>query len=241
LLIRKNHLPITSLEWNPNGDLLATASANDSDIWLWDVDQNRHVALKRVGAACNKLSWSPNGAKLFTSTTADVFRVWSTASWKPERWSIQKDGHIKSAVWSKCGNFLLFVVSNDSYLYSLGFVQEQLFNNNSTPSAALPVVDLKKTTIGQLEIGGRPEQLAWCENDHQLAVTFSDSSAVVLFNTNINKHLLTVTPLCFFTGIGVELPTFICFKPRYHLRKSSNQTVLTIGWTSGRIQYFPFV
>jgi aladin len=236
----KNHLNITSLAWSVNGDLLATASANDSDIWLWDVDQNRHVGLKRVGPACTQLSWSPNGGKLWSSTATDVFRVWSTTDWRPERWSIKQCGHIKSAAWSQCGNFLLFVVSKDSYLYSLGFVQEQLFSKQSAPSVALPVVDLTRTQIGQLEIGGQPEQLAWCAHSKQLAVTFGDTAAIVLFNTVINKYALSVTPLCFFTGIGAEVPSFVCFKPDYHQRRSQANTVLTIGWSSGRVQYFPF-
>ncbi|XP_058442819.1 aladin-like isoform X2 [Malaya genurostris] len=39
----KQHYPVTSVEWSPNGCLLSTASINNPDILIWDVDQNRQV------------------------------------------------------------------------------------------------------------------------------------------------------------------------------------------------------
>lgn len=44
-----NHFPVTSIEWSPTGCLLASASINDPDILIWDVDQNKQVYCRICG------------------------------------------------------------------------------------------------------------------------------------------------------------------------------------------------
>lgn len=63
---------------------------------------------------------------MFTSTVGCVFRVWSTDDWTPERWTVPF-GAIQSAAWSPCGGYLLFVTTDEPYIYSLCFADEQLF------------------------------------------------------------------------------------------------------------------
>lgn len=116
------------MEWNHNGTLLATASVNDTDILMWDVDNNRNSPLKRIGFPCALLKWSPSSERLCTTTVGNVFRVWLTDKWAPERWTVPT-GSIQSASWSPCSSYLLFVTTNDSILYSLCFVEEQLFGS----------------------------------------------------------------------------------------------------------------
>lgn len=125
-LKHENHFPVTSIDWNPNGSLLASASINDSDILIWDVDLQTNSPLKRVGASCSFIAWSPSSARLCSSTVSNVFRVWHTESWTPERWTIEK-GAIQSAVWSPCGSYLLFVTTEEPFLYNLSFLEEQIF------------------------------------------------------------------------------------------------------------------
>ncbi|KAL5275604.1 AAAS family protein [Megaselia abdita] len=125
-----NHTPVTSIEWNPDGSLLASASINSTDILIWDVDKVASAPLKRVGLPCSLLKWSPDGTSLFSSTVGNVFRVWATEKkWVPDRWTIGS-GSIQSAQWSPCNSFLLFVNSNEPILYQLQFVEEQLFTSN---------------------------------------------------------------------------------------------------------------
>lgn len=124
------HYPVTSVEWSKDGSLLATASINDSDILIWDVDMNRCAPLKRVGAPCSLVKWAPDGLRLCTTTVGNVFRVWSTDQWIPERWTVPH-GAIQSAAWSPCSGYLLFVTTDEPYLYSLRFVEEQLFASKS--------------------------------------------------------------------------------------------------------------
>lgn len=125
-----NHTPVTSIAWNPDGSLLASASINSPDILIWDVDKAASAPLKRVGLPCSLLKWSPDGTSLFSSTVGNVFRVWATEkNWTPDRWTIG-NGSIQSAEWSPCNSFLLFVNSNEPILYQLQFVEEQLFTSN---------------------------------------------------------------------------------------------------------------
>lgn len=112
--------------WSSDGVLLATASISDADILIWDVDLQKNTPLKRVGPPCSLLKWSPDRSYLFSATIGNVFRVWTTKNWTPERWTISK-GHIQSAVWSPCSKFLLFITSEESTLYKLQFIEDQLF------------------------------------------------------------------------------------------------------------------
>lgn len=124
-----NHFPVTSIEWNHHGTLLATASINDTDVLMWDVDNNRNTPLKRIGFPCALLKWSPGSQRLCSTTVGNVFRVWETNKWTPERWTVPT-GSIQSAAWSPCSSYLLFVTTDASTLFSLQFVEEQLYAGN---------------------------------------------------------------------------------------------------------------
>lgn len=126
-LFSTNHHPISSLEFNRDGSLLVSVSLSDPNAILWDVDSNRNIPLKRIGMPCALAKWAPNNQRLFTSTLGSVFRVWQTNKFTSERWIIPSGGSIQSAAWSPCSNYLLFVTTNDTILYSLCFLDEQLF------------------------------------------------------------------------------------------------------------------
>ncbi|GAB0091399.1 Aladin [Sergentomyia squamirostris] len=234
-----NHTPVTSVDWSPNGCLLVTASMNDSSIIIWDVDQNRNTPLRRLGAPCTRVQWSPDGCRLFSATMGNVFRVWDANKWTPERWTVGV-GTIQSLAWSPCGRQLIFVTTEETILYSMHFVEEQVFNSTSIPKQALPVADLSKTSVGGVEVGGRPQQVAWCPSGEHLAVSFRDTSVISIFSTSITHHNFNISPSCFLNGLPGEYPTYICFQEKLK-RVDNTKSVLTIGWSSGRIQYFPFL
>jgi aladin len=234
-----NHFPVTSLEWNFNGSLLATASMKDSSILIWDVDKNSCVPLRRTSPPYLDLQWSMNGAYLFSSSVGNVFRVWNCETWKSDRWTIAS-GHVQSFQWSQCARFLLFVTSDDTTLYSLGFADELLFNESHhqvTPQQALPVADFSKICIDRTEVGGKAQQIAW--NGKYLAVTFKDTNVVAIFQTTIRKHHLNVVPFCLVSGLGIEFPSVIIFQPSYKNINGADN-ILTIGWSTGRIEFRQF-
>lgn len=75
VLKQSGHSPVTSIVWAPQGDLILTASAADTSMYLWDVSMEQQVALKRVGGGgvC-LLTWSPDSSKLFAATAGVIFR-----------------------------------------------------------------------------------------------------------------------------------------------------------------------
>ncbi|KAJ6639090.1 Aladin [Pseudolycoriella hygida] len=237
-LTHRNHSPIISLEWDKAGMMLASASTSDSDILIWCPDSQRNDPLKRVGPPSSLLKFSPDGERLFTSTVGSVFRVWNTHDWLPERWTLP-NGTIQSAAWSPCGGYLLFVTSEEPILYSLQFIEQQLFATASLAKQALPIADLSKIELSnQSDIGGQPQSLAWDSKGQHLAISFKDCSSIALFLTSVNKNMINIAPDCFIVGIGTTFPSYICFQEPY---KDSSHSVLTIGWSSGVVQYFPFV
>lgn len=235
-----NHYPVSSVEWNSNGSLLVSASLNDSDLIVWDVDYGRNTPLKRVGHPCALIKWSPDNSKLFSSTVGGVFRVWYTDKWTPERWSV-KCGTIQSVAWSPCGLHLLFVTTEDQFIYALKFANEQLFNTAAVPKQALPVVDLASSfddsdadRLGQMR---RPQSLAWDPTGKFLAVSYKDSSVISLFRTATSSANLSLSPSGSVVGASAdEFPSQICFQLN---KLRDHEAVLTIGWSTGRIQYYP--
>lgn len=118
-------------------------------------------------------------------------------------------------------------------------LQSQSFSAASLAKQALPIADLSKIkTSGRLDIGGQPQSLAWDSKGQHLAVSFKECSAIALFLTAVNKNMISIAPDCFLVGIGTAFPSFICFQEMY---KDAPNSVLTIGWSSGVVQYFPFI
>lgn len=239
-----NHYPVSAVEWNSNGSLLVSASLNDSDLIIWDIDYGRNTPLKRVGHPCSLIKWSPDGSKLFSSTVGGVFRVWYTEKWTPERWSV-KGGAIQSVAWSPCGLHLLFVTTEDQLIYALRFANEQLFNSAAVPKQALPVADLLDDCSngsggGSGGVNGqtrRPQALAWDPSGKFLAVSYKDATMITMFRTSTNNTNLSLSLSGEVNSLAPdEFPSQICFQLN---KLQDHEAVLTIGWSTGRIQYFP--
>lgn len=74
-LQRPHHSPVTSIAWSSLGDILLTASAADTAMYVWDVEMENFVALRRVrGGGISLVTWSPDGSKVFAATTGIIFR-----------------------------------------------------------------------------------------------------------------------------------------------------------------------
>ncbi|XP_031625036.1 aladin [Contarinia nasturtii] len=232
-----NHHPISSLEWNRNGSLLVSVSLSDPNAIIWDVDTNRNIPLKRIGMPCAIAKWSPDNQRLFTSTAGSVFRVWQTSKWTPERWTIPTGAAIQSAVWSPCSNHLLFITTTDTILYSLCFLEEQIYRVAAAAKQSFPIADFKPVQFGQRTIGGLPKSIVWDQTGRFVAVMFKTTSSISVFSTSINRNVLSISPNFNISGDDAdEFPSFICFKEKY---EKHDDVVLTIGWSTGRIQYFP--
>uniref|UniRef100_A0A1A9V9E0 Aladin seven-bladed propeller domain-containing protein n=1 Tax=Glossina austeni TaxID=7395 RepID=A0A1A9V9E0_GLOAU len=231
-LKHKKHYPVISVQWDADGNILASASIRDTDILLWHIDSMQSTPLKRIWAASSLLKWSPDGSCLFNATLGNVFRLWYTENkWRPECCRLPK-GYIQSACWSPCSRFLLFVTSEEPMLYRLDFVD--VFIASSSQKGVVPMADLTQTSVGEHHLGGRPQALAWDPNGLYLAITFRDTDCIALFSTCLQKDELTLSPLKFLSGVGNDYPAHICFQSKNF--KNSN-SVLTIGWSGGWVQF----
>lgn len=121
----------------------------------------------------------------------------------------------------------------------------QMFHISAASLAkqALPIADLSTIkTSGRMDIGGIPQSLAWDSKGQHLAVSFKDCPAIALFLTAVNKTNISIAPDCFLVGVGTAFPSYICFQESVpETRTDRPQSVLTIGWSSGVVQYFPFI
>ena len=67
----KNHQPVTSLAWNPQGTLLLSCCASDTTMYIWNTASEVNVPLKRIGGGGVHLaSWSPLGTAIIAATTS---------------------------------------------------------------------------------------------------------------------------------------------------------------------------
>lgn len=123
--------------------------------------------------------------------------------------------------------------SFNELIFSASFLAD-----SSTPKAAVPLVDLTRHTVGTNDIGGRPQSLRWDAAGKRLAVSFKDTSAVAIFLTTIGRTRLSIVPDCLLVGLSAEVPHHIAFQPPY---AGQPDTVLAIGWSTGRVQFFPFL
>lgn len=91
---------------------------------------------------------------------------------------------------------------------------------------------------GTRVIGGLPKSIVWDPTGRFFAVMFKSSSSIAVFSTSINRNVLSVSPNFNISGDDDqgEFPSFICFREMY---EKHDDVVLTIGWSSGRVQYFP--
>ncbi|KAJ9587941.1 hypothetical protein L9F63_018616 [Diploptera punctata] len=236
-LQRPHHSPVTSIAWSPQGDVLLTASAADTAMYVWDVALEKFVPLRRVGGGgVSLVTWSPDGSKVFAATTGIIFRVWDTDHWLPERWTVMS-GHVQAACWSPCGSMLLFATSEEPLIYSLTFNRlGSMFCTDDISRNALPVVDLSDIEVNEGErIGGLVSSLAWDRKGRHLAVLFKKTDLIAVFLTEIHA-VLQISPCCLIRGMVGEIPNCISFQKNFN-----EGSMLSIAWSSGRIQHFPLI
>ncbi|EDW00463.1 GH11853 [Drosophila grimshawi] len=233
-----SNLPISSLQWNKDGTLLATASLGDRAILIWHADDGKIQPLKRLGPPSSLLSWSPDNDHLIASTVGHVFRMWECYDrWKTERWVCNSDS-VQSTCWSPCGRFLLFVATKDPILYCIRLVQLHI-NPSKYDNEVMPIADLNACVLNDRSntlIGGPAQQLAMDPLGKYLIVTFKSTNYIAVFRTYIGQYEFEISGGHYLSGESAdEYPSYICFQP---LNMDNDRSVLTIGWSGGRIQLY---
>ncbi|XP_046650517.1 aladin-like [Daphnia pulicaria] len=227
------HLPhptsVNTVSWDPQGKYLASGSAKDSSLYIWNVENREATLLQKMhGGGYTFLTWNPTGDRLLAGTPGNVFKIWETRTWSAEIWDVM-DGHIQAAAWSPCGTKAIFADSVHPILYCV--------DKSSSTKAATVVADFTETqslTEETERFGGLVQDLVWDSRGERLAVIFRTSDYVALFRTRYSPTL-SLFPCGVMKGELDEVATTIQFKPDFE-----NGALLTVGWSSGRIQHVPF-
>ncbi|XP_067622354.1 aladin-like [Eurosta solidaginis] len=201
-------------------------------VCLWTVDTNMHITrsatqavfLKHPGhCPITSVQWNANGTWLATASISDTdMSLWDVD--RQQNTPLRRVGPPCSLLkWSPdAANLFSATVGNVFRVWSANKkwtperwtincgVDEQIFASGASPKEALKIAELTKFNAGRREVGGEPQVLAWGADGGHLAVMFKD------------------TP---------EYPSYVCFQSK---TQRNTDTGLTIGWSSGRIEYFPF-
>lgn len=242
LLSHKRNEPITSIAWHPDGCLLASASAADTTMNIWDTCLETSVPLRRYGGGgVSLLKWSPDGSRLLAATPSSIFRVWETQKWTCERWS-KLEGHCQAACWSPDGSVLLFTNSGDTAVYFLTFNSSTEIKPHTIGGSklAVPVIDVSEVLVTsgdeELRVGGIIHQMVWDKKGERLAISFRDNSELIaVFRTKV-KPSLEISSCGFVRGLPGEYPLVMNFHDAF-----SDGALLTVCWSSGRIANIVFL
>ncbi|XP_076270083.1 aladin-like [Rhynchophorus ferrugineus] len=237
ILHRLEHRPVMSIAWSPKGDKLVSVAACDNTILVWDPELNRTSSLKRPGGFGQVLvKWSPTGEKLFTCSDGLVFRVWDYRNWECERWTVLS-GRVQTACWSNCGTTLLFATSTEPIIYGVIVKNDLVFatDTESSSNQALPMFDVSKIDCGGAMIGGLIQTMETDPKGKHLAVIYQDTNAITVFSI-VRQPGLKLIPSALITGLEEERPSTVSFQQNFEAG-----ACLSIGWSSGRIQYYPII
>lgn len=227
------HAPVTSLNWDPQGNLLLSASAADTSMILWNTASETKVPLRRVGGGgVHLVAWSPEASKVLAATPSTVFRVWDTINqWNHERWNVLA-GHVNTACWSPCGTYLLFSTNEEPLIYCLNFHPV-----GGSSAAAVPIADMSQIQVdldGQImTIGGSIQSMKWNSMGERLAVSFKNSDLIALYCTTLYPSLV-LSPIGLIQGLEGESPMVLEFA-----HQCDHGAILSVAWSSGRIQHIP--
>lgn len=148
-------------------------------------------------------------------------------------WNLLRGSCLHVSIKSKKLKFLYIFIQFPNFLLSFTLLAKSLSKQ------ALPVADLAQRTLDQTQIGGQPQSICWDPTGKYVAISFKNSSPIAIFATTIAQSNLNISPAFFINGLRAdEYPSYICFKETY---ENEREVILTIGWSSGRVQYFPFI
>jgi len=169
-----------------------------------------------------------------------VHRIWDGAKkWAPHRWNTPSSP-VEAACWNNDGTTLLF--ASGGMIYALHFVVNAIDKFiNQRDCVSVPVYDISVTYhLSEDEelahkVGGRVRQMDMDPTGNRLAVFFDDSELVAVFRVQ-SRSMYYLAPCGFIRGSPNEFPLAMEFQKNF-----KDGSLLTIAWSSGRLQYVPFL
>lgn len=240
----KGHTHVVSLDWSADGSKLATVSAADGAVRLWDVGTGRSMFVDRG----NVVRFSRGEGKRFlfvANPTANYFRLWCCETWKSERWGYLS-GPVSAVTWSPDGMTLLFSTEGESAIHVICIGGPSVDDETR-------VVHTELTGLPREGPGGTPALLEMDATGERLAVVYQTPSedlgepdlhefnsdphrrfAVALFATQSHPNF-RISPIGYISGPeNCGPPVAVKFKPQHFTNRPS---VLACMWRNGDITF----
>jgi len=234
--VRNDHRFVTGLSWNKMGDILISTAVTSKTMYIWNYPLKDCVPMRRINSdKLNFVHWSPDNSKVFECSINETFRIWSTNTWVSENWSVNNKSRVQCACWSVCSSILLFGTDSCSIINAIYFQKSDIFIESKDKNVAWPIIDLNRVSVNDEHlICDAPSEIAWDHNCKRLAITFKNNGALVVFQTILNVASIDCVPLCIIQGYLDAEPSTIAFISHY------KGSLLTIGWSNGKIENVPF-
>lgn len=147
-------------------------------------------------------------------------------------------GRVQTACWTNCSTNLLFATTTESIIYRLVAKTDQIFTSDTEESSkqAQPLYDVSKVDIDGVMVGGLVHSMEMDPKGKHLAVFYKDSNCVTLFNVIKQAGELQLSSSSLIVGLVDERPSCMNFQSNFQ-----EGACLAIGWSSGRVQYYPII
>lgn len=241
------HTQIVSLDWSDDGSKLASASAADGTVRLWDFGTRKSIFVDKGGIA--RFSRGEGSRFLFVSSSvSNYFRLWCTETWTNERWGYLS-GPVTAITWSPDGMTLLFSTEGESAIHVICIGGPRVDDETRvihTELTGLPHSGGPGGTPILLEMDSTGERLAvaYGTPDDELNLDSAHSEdfrqdrnrryAVALYTTQLHPTF-RISPIGYVSGPRDSgLPVALKFRPKNNINKGS---VLSCMWRSGEVTF----
>nr|CAD7572674.1 unnamed protein product [Timema californicum] len=245
---------VTVVSWSPCSTKLFSATTGTT-FRVWDTSQwtadRWNVISGRVQTAC----WSPCGSVVLFCTTTEplIYSLFVTKlfSLSTPLYQEQPSELLQSALIAADLTLMhtedghtWVILYQICYFFNLGFGVKMLIERNNSLFLDVQVSSSQQGKyilvflfdVGTTSVGGLVVSMAWDNKGGRLAVLFRDSPLVAVFRSSVTPTGAHLTPCCFINGSSGEIPNVISFQ-----RNFEEGSMLTIAWSSGRIQHCPFI
>ena len=248
-----NHTHIVSLDWSSDGLQLATASAADGKVKIWDIGSGKSVVL----CSGSFVRYNPRRGQKYlfvASANSANFKLWNCETWKSERWG-SLSGPVVAATWSPDGSTLLFSTEGESAIHVLSVGHESGDESR--------VIHGEVTSLPREGPGGTPIILEMDQQGERLAVVYdlpekekaslAGSSLrrrgvvdvkdpnrrfpVAIYATQFAPHF-SMHPVGYVCGPPGSGPAIgLKFKPQ----TNKNGSILSCMWQNGEVTFVQFL
>ncbi|XP_030382195.1 aladin [Scaptodrosophila lebanonensis] len=235
LLSNSGHTFVTSVQWNRDGSILASAALGTAYILLWDPDDGSCLNSLPFPNNCNTgyriLRYSPRYTWIFCAAQGVGASMWHIGSNEWRLQEIRVKGSVQSAAWSACGSFLFLSMKDSTRLYA-AYCETSVFRGVKPKWKARFLINLERVPFGGRVFDcGVPQAIAIDPGNIYMALIFRDRPFVFLF------ILIARDPLELWPA-DIKQPSLSGAYPvcvRFSSMKETSR-ILAIAWSTGNVE-----